>query len=332
MPEPECFPSPSDHYRMRAEFRVWHDGDDSFYIMFDPISRNKIRIDHFPVGNRQINHLMDELRKAFLQDPVLRFKLYQVEFLTTTQDQALVSMIYHRKLDDEWLTRAKELETKLNIHLIGRSRKQRIVVSEEFVEESFQVNGKNYRYRQYENGFTQPNATVCEIMLNWAVEQSQNSIGDLLELYCGNGNFTLPLSTNFEKVLATEISKTSIRSAKENAGLNGITNVSFEKISSEDFSQAWLGNDSKLNQKLNLNQYQFNTVFVDPPRAGLDDDTVELVRHFNRILYISCNPHTLHANAKALSNSHRVEAFALFDQFPYTEHMECGMVLVRKNQ
>jgi tRNA (uracil-5-)-methyltransferase len=330
VPEPECHPSPAEYYRMRAEFRVWHEGDDSFYIMFNPEDREKVRIDHFPVGNRLINDLMQTLRAAFLNDPVLRFKLYQVEFLTTTKGQALVTLIYHRKLDDEWLARALELEKELDIHLIGRSRKQRIVVSQEYVEEQFQVGDSSYQYRQYENGFTQPNATLCETMLNWAVKHSQNISGDLLELYCGNGNFTLPLARNFNKVLATEISKTSIRSAKENAESNQSDNVSFEKTSSEDFSKAWLGGDEKLNQRMNLDQYKFSTVFVDPPRAGLDNDSVELVRNFDNIIYISCNPNTLHQNAAALSDTHNITQFALFDQFPYTHHMECGMVLVKR--
>ena len=56
--------------------------------------------------------------------------------------------------------------------------------------------------------------------------------------------------------------------------------------------------------------------FVDPPRAGLDPDTVKLVQNYDRILYISCNPHTLCDNLVELSKTHRIEKAALFDQFP----------------
>jgi tRNA (uracil-5-)-methyltransferase len=65
-------------------------------------------------------------------------------------------------------------------------------------------------------------------------------------------------------------------------------------------------------------------------RAGLDPATEELLAAFDRIVYISCNPTTLHANLAGLSASHRITRFALFDQFPFTEHVECGVYLERR--
>jgi tRNA (uracil-5-)-methyltransferase len=75
-------------------------------------------------------------------------------------------------------------------------------------------------------------------MLTWAVEKSKNSGGDLVELYCGNGNFTLPLAQNFGRVLATEVATTSVNSALYNIKLNQVTNVAVARMSSEEFSQA----------------------------------------------------------------------------------------------
>jgi tRNA (uracil-5-)-methyltransferase len=54
-----------------------------------------------------------------------------------------------------------------------------------------------------------------------------------------------------------------------------------------------------------------------------------MASEFEAIIYISCNPHTLAENLLALRHSHRIEQLALFDQFPYTEHMECGVFLRR---
>jgi tRNA (uracil-5-)-methyltransferase len=70
-------------------------------------------------------------------------------------------------------------------------------------------------------------------------------------------------------------------------------------------------------------------VFVDPPRAGLDADTEKLVCRFDRILYISCNPTTLAQNLAQISKTHRIEATAVFDQFPWTDHLESGVLLSR---
>ncbi len=81
---------------------------------------------------------------------------------------------------------------------------------------------------------------------------------------------------------------------------------------------------------IDLESYNFSTVFVDPPRAGLDQGTEELVKRFDNILYISCNPETLKANLDNICQTHAVKRIALFDQFPYTHHAEMGVFLTRK--
>lgn len=105
---------------------------------------------------------------------------------------------------------ARELQTKRNASIIGCSRKQRIVLDKDYVIESLKVGERMLEYQQVENSFTQPNAVVCEKMLAWAVESTQGIGGNLVELYCGNRNFTLALAENFDNVVATEISKTSV--------------------------------------------------------------------------------------------------------------------------
>jgi tRNA (uracil-5-)-methyltransferase len=99
-------------------------------------------------------------------------------------------------------------------------------------------------------------------------------------------------------------------------------------MSAEDFSDAMAGKRDYTRLKgIDLKSYECNTIFVDPPRAGLDDNTISLVQSYERILYISCNPNTLVENLKRLSQTHQIKRFALFDQFPYTEHIECGIFL-----
>ena len=66
---------------------------------------------------------------------------------------------------------------------------------------------------------------------------------------------------------------------------------------------------------------------MDPPRSGLDDTTRALAKNFSNIIYISCNPETLHRDLKELTKSHEIVRFALFDQFAYTNHIESGIIL-----
>ena len=83
--------------------------------------------------------------------------------------------------------------------------------------------------------------------------------------------------------------------------------------------------------KSDLTDYQFETLLVDPPRAGLDAQTLALASQFARVLYISCNPDTLADNLNTLSATHDIDRLAFFDQFPYTRHLESGVILSRRS-
>ena len=111
---------------------------------------------------------------------------------------------------------ATRLSADLGVSIIGRSKGKREVIGQDYVVEQLEVGGRTFSYRQPEGAFTQPNGTVNQKMLNWAYEALGDRTDDLLELYCGNGNFTLPLATRVRKVLATEISKTSVNAALSN--------------------------------------------------------------------------------------------------------------------
>jgi tRNA (uracil-5-)-methyltransferase len=338
LPSLEIFTSPEQHYRMRAEFRIWHDGDDLYYAMFDQQTKQKYRVDQFPVASKIINHVMPKLIEGLKAHHELRTKLFQVDFLSTLSGEILVSLLYHRQLDEQWTTHAKALKQRFvdqgfKLDIIGRARKMKIVLDREFVIEKLTVNGRPYIYQQVENSFTQPNGEVAQKMLAWAVDCTKNSTGDLLELYCGNGNFSLALAQNFKRVLATELAKPSVDSAQYNITANKIDNVQVVRMSAEDFTDAMQGKREfrRLKQQnIDLQSYQCNTIFVDPPRSGMDDETCKMVQGYERILYISCNPETLKQNLTLLSQTHQVTRFALFDQFPYTHHIEAGVLLERR--
>jgi tRNA (uracil-5-)-methyltransferase len=335
-PEVDVFRSPVSHYRMRAEFRLWHEGDDLYHIIFDQQTRERIRVDSFPAASQLINALMPRLIAAVRDNKTLRHKLFQVDYLSTLSNQIVVSMLYHRALTEEWQQEAEALRDALraegfDVQLIGRATKTKICLDRDYVDECLPVAGKGIIYRQVENSFTQPNAAMNIQMLEWALEVTKDSSGDLLELYCGNGNFSLALARNFNRVLATEIAKPSVASAQYNIAVNNIDNVQIIRMSAEEFTEAMKGKRQfRRLEGIDLQSYQCETIFVDPPRSGLDADTVKMVQAYPRILYISCNPQTLCENLATLSETHTVEKLALFDQFPYTHHMECGVLLTRR--
>lgn len=332
LPEIEIFDSPKSHYRLRAEFRVWHDGDDLYYVMFEPgDNKNPIRLDECAMVSPRIHEVMFELIEVIKANPAIRFKLFQVDFLSTLSGELLVSLLYHRSIDDEWKEAIQPLRERFGIDVVGRSRKKKLIVDRDFVMEILTINGRKYLYKQVENSFTQPNGIVCQKMIEWALDITKDATDDLVEFYCGSGNFTLPLAQNFRRVVACEISKTSVRAAEENIELNNIDNLTILRMPSEDLTAVLQGKkDTRKVAGLDLDSCQFSTVLVDPPRSGLDDETIKQVKLYDSIVYISCNPETLNENLASITETHRIERFAVFDQFPYTHHLECGVYLVRK--
>ena len=359
--EVDVFRSQPSHYRMRANFNVWRDdkrSDDPsglFYAMWNE-EKKPVEIKSFPRGCTKINELMDQLFQQLKADSsgLLAKGLFEVRFVATTSGEAVVVLIYRQPLVDEWRSAASTAAAAMGANIVGRSRKLKVVVgckggastcsdgdeavddnSAEIIEECLSISStdKYYLY-QTEGAFSQPNAKVCEQMINWCLRHTEKSHEhDLLELYCGGGTFTMALSVNFNKVIATEVSKQSVQLASMAIKKNKIGNVQIAKMSAEEFSEAYTG--TRRFQRLedagiDFRQANIRTVFVDPPRAGIDAKTCQLLCSFDRIVYVSCNPETLARDLAIMADTHEVVAAAAFDQFPYTHHLECGAIIKRR--
>lgn len=334
LPALTVYPSPINHYRMRAEFGIWHENKTLYHVMYGQ-DKKRIRVDTFPAASQLINQAMIKIIPLLKDNDLLRYKLFRIDYLSTLSGQLLISLIYHRKLDDSWLIEAQKLKqalssVTLNIQLIGRASNQKICLEHDYVDEELTILGHQYTYRQIENSFTQPNAHINIDMLSWAINATRGSKGDLLELYCGNGNFSIALAQNFRRVLATEIAKSSVKAAQYNIEINKIDNVSVVRLSAKELTEA-INRTREFNrlQGIDLSDYQCDTVLVDPPRCGLDLDTINMISKYTVIIYISCNPATLKENLLHLTKTHQIKQMAIFDQFPYTSHIESGTVLYK---
>lgn len=127
LPETEVFESARSHFRMRAEFRVWHEGDASFLAMFDSDDpKTPVEVPQFPMGSEKINELMPALLAEIQASETLRKKLFQVNFLTTVKGEAMISMLYHKRLNEEWEAEAEAMRARLGVSIVGRSRKQKV--------------------------------------------------------------------------------------------------------------------------------------------------------------------------------------------------------------
>jgi len=258
LPELEIFSSPSSHFRARGEF-----GFNGTSFLMHSVDREKIKIGQCPIVLNPIFVAMPQIKDKLKENTVLSKGLFRIDFLSSLSGKMLVSLIYHKKLDLEWRKEAEKLQRQLNIFIIGRSRRQKVALAQDFIIEEFSISKKKYKFIQYENSFTQPNPFINQKMLEWVKKNSEKLKDDLLELYCGNGNFSIVLGENFKKILATEISKSSIKAAKENLKLNSISNIKFVRLSAQEFLDAFTEKrefNRLKNEKVKLKEYNFSTI------------------------------------------------------------------------
>lgn len=343
-------------FRMRAVFGVHLDGPiDARYSMVEVLGtstlpsgkiykeKKTVLVDSFPMGSDAMRAAMPSVRSLVERDDAnLRRRLFQVEFLTATSGDVVVTMCYHRKLDEEWVKAAEgmreemnRMHPQLNVSIVGRANRMRKVIGNAFVMENVHLDGTVLKYKQLEGQFAQPNAQIATEMLKFARSccAPSSNTNDFLELYCGNGHFTVALSSFFRTCLSTEISKTNIAAARENIEMNGIKNTHVVRLSAEEVVQAIDGERVFTRLKdtqLDLTTLNIKTVLVDPPRAGCGPEVSKMLQRFENIVYISCNVETLAEDMLILSETHDMKRFAVFDQFPYTPHLECGAYLVKK--
>ncbi|MFA5960360.1 MAG: 23S rRNA (uracil(1939)-C(5))-methyltransferase RlmD [Tatlockia sp.] len=163
--------------------------------------------------------------------------------------------------------------------------------------------------------FTQVNAGLNRLMVAKALDLMDLSPDDVvLDLFCGLGNFTLPLAKRCAKVVGIEGSEAMVLRAQMNAEANQINNTAF-------FSANLEQNDAFPM----LNGQQFTKLLMDPPRSG----ALEIVKQIDtiapkRIVYVSCNPATLARDSDILVNQkgYRLIAAGVMDMFPHTAHVE----------
>ena len=173
--------------------------------------------------------------------------------------------------------------------------------------------------------FTQVNVEINRTMVPRALELLEvNSEDRVLDLFCGIGNFTLPLARKVSKVLGVEGEHGLVERAKQNAVFNNISNVEFRAIdlTKDDLKEDFLKGG-------------FNKLLLDPARTGAQEVIEKMnFKSIDRIVYISCNPSTLARDAGILVNDKgfKLEQAGIMDMFPHTTHVESIAVFGRKRK
>jgi len=312
-------PSPrTDHYRLRTQFSV-------------RMSNNKQRIGFF----RQGSYDLVEVEDAFLIHPLINKTL---DALRALSDQLPVLTEIHINASP-----ARE------IHILFFSEGESYPPLDSFfsslthsVPEVIGITGFAKRKKTFTigknlltldaDGLTLHATEGNFFQVNW--EQNKNMVRTVLDfaglagnetvldLYCGIGNFALPLAKKAKHVIGIESGYSAIEDAQANAARNDLFNTEFI---ADDLQK---GLKTLLERKMRA-----DVIVLDPPRAGATLKTLERVLAFvpQKIIYVSCNPSTL---ARDLKYFHlfgfRLDRLQPIDMFPYTYHIECVAEMVRE--
>jgi 23S rRNA (uracil1939-C5)-methyltransferase len=163
--------------------------------------------------------------------------------------------------------------------------------------------------------FIQINREVNASMVSAALELLMPAQDDaVLDLFCGLGNFTLPLARRAKRVVGVEGASVLVSQAKANAGRNGIGNAAFFKENLFEPTEFGPWSDD-----------HYDLVLLDPPRAGASA-LLSRMAHWRprRVVYISCHPGSLARDAEILVQAHRFKltCAGVMDMFPHTTHVE----------
>ena len=313
--------SPSYGYRSRCEFGY----KNNFYTMYSP-SGEIVYLNTFAIARPFIQALMPKLLNQIKKSNVLKTKLFQINFRSNRKNRVLVSLIYHKLLDDKIKGLADKIANILDISINLRSKNNLYSTHCDLLEDDIE-NLETILY-QTDQSFYQPNYFHMPEMVTKAMSFIKDP-KDLLELYCGSGTFSLPMRKLFNKIFATENSRQSIRCLNKSIDEQNIKNIFHARLSAEEVSELFAGRVFKRMNGINISDFNFSHVLVDPPRAGLDKDVISLISKFKNIIYISCNYETYERDVKNLKGF-TIKNIEIFDQFPNTKHLEIVSLLSRE--
>jgi tRNA (uracil-5-)-methyltransferase len=309
--------SPSTSFRSRCEFSYGK----NHYVMHD--INKKIYIKAFKDASLDIQNLMPILLKKINENIEINHKLFQVNFRSNQHNKIMVTMIYHKIIDKSLINLVNQISEDLKVNMIIRSKNYKYETRGLYLDDTLIY--KNLKIFQTDNTFTQSNKYLVDKMIHRVIDFIENP-DDLLELYCGIGTFTIPLSYMFNKVLATENNRNSIKCLNKSMEENNISNIHNARLSSDEVSELFKGKFFNRMYSKNISDFNFSHILLDPPRSGLTEDVINLASNFKNIIYVSCNAETYIRDIN-LIRSHKITNIELFDQFPNKNHLEIVSVL-----
>jgi 23S rRNA (uracil1939-C5)-methyltransferase len=317
------------HYRNRTRMRVAHDPFAVGYYMYG--SHSLLPVEECPISSLLINRALATLWQLGRNERIHE-AVREVQFFANDDDsKLLLEFFIEPGVEAEALRATVEVLRGTMAEIVGvavfqgapadDSEDQRAPLTRAksspgtfFGDRSLVYATENYDYQVSAGAFFQVNRFLLDEMIEAVTARQSGKLA--VDLYSGGGFFTLPLAQKFQQVIAVEASTHSYADLKFNAPAN----AKAIRVPTEEF----LRNE--------VRRYSPDLVVVDPPRAGLGENTARLLGRTSvpRVTYVSCDPATLARDMKVLIEAgFHVEEAHLFDLFPQTFHLESVLHLAR---
>ncbi|MCR4633708.1 MAG: 23S rRNA (uracil(1939)-C(5))-methyltransferase RlmD [Erysipelotrichaceae bacterium] len=326
------------NYRNKVQISFGMDEDRhvlcGYYL---PDSHRIVPIDRCDLADERINRLIFSLKRIVISERIPIYDerrrkgcLRHILFRTSNTGEMMVVFVTGSRT----LYKAQQLvkavlhynpDVTTIVHNINE-----LPVSKVLGKRNHTLYGKGYitdklcglSFRISPSSFYQVNKYQTQVLYEEAIrlaDLKENEV--LIDAYCGTGTIGLTASRSVKKVIGVEIVETAIKDALINCKINGIQNAEF------------LAEDAgKYMEKLSRQNAYIDTVIMDPPRSGSDTRFLSCLTRLSpdKIIYISCNPDTLARDLKQLQKAYDVEWIQPVDMFPFTDHIECIVKLVRR--
>lgn len=325
------------YYRYKAQMPVRNTKTGITTGLYKKESNDLVDIIDCPIQNEKINQVNRKVleildnHEIFAFDSttmrgLVRYIVTRVSHATGEVQVTLVITIFNRAL----VNAAKEIIKIAGVESVGISKNRDVKNVGIFGEEVEILEGKNsieegignIKYDLKPKAFYQLNPEQA-IKLYKEVKSHLDFENDktIIDAYTGSGAISMYLAPFVNKVYGIDTNKESIYSAKHNKKINKFNNVEFEN-----------GEVRHVLPNLYNRGVNPDVIIIDPPRSGIDDDTLNVLNKkvVPKIIYVSCNPSTLAKNLKVLSKKYKVESMTPLDMFPHTSQIESITVLTKK--
>jgi 23S rRNA (uracil1939-C5)-methyltransferase len=307
------------HYRRSARLglNVLQKSDESIVGFRRRKSNKLLQITACPVIDQRGELIFTDLKSVL--DQLSNSKSYtHAELLFGDESQSLLLRCKgNPKPDDKEKLTEFARSKQFNLYIKTDSEQLTLL---ELMPNSYTLPDENITLNFQPGDFLQVNADVNKQMIRQAVEWLELSKNDaVLDLFCGLGNFTLPIARHVKSVIGVEGSDDMVKRGEQNATLNSIDNAAFFRtdLSKDIQQQPWFS-------------VAHDKIILDPPRTGAYELLQQLPSDASHVLYISCDPSALARDSKLLlEKGYQLVRFNVMDMFPHTNHVE-SMALFKK--